>query len=123
VQQLVEEGCGGRGGADGRHRDALDARPANRAALLSEGHGAALEVPRHRTQRAKPLHAQNNIVPCQHHDEQVGAEDVALDGERGTAQNARAGDLLTGSHRRRHAWLGGDGQPGAARGSLRDEAV
>ena len=78
VQQLVEEGRGGRGGADVRRRDALDARPADRAALLSEGHGAALEVPRHRTQRAKPLHAQNNIVPCQHHDEQVGAEDVAL---------------------------------------------
>lgn len=92
------------------HRHAC---PADFAALPLEHHHAAAEVPEHRSQGGEPLGAQHQIVARERHDEEIGAEQIAADGEWRLSKDAWAGDALAVGHRGREAGAALDRQPGA----------
>jgi hypothetical protein len=64
-----------------------------------EHHATAAHVPHNRPERAQPPRAEDDAVPGQRHDEEIGRERGALDGEGGVTDDHDAGDpLAVGDH-------------------------
>jgi hypothetical protein len=62
--------------------------------LALEGHAPAAEVPNNGPQLTEPPGAENDVVPGQWHDVEVGWEQVAVDEQGRVADDAGAGDPL-----------------------------
>ena len=91
--------------------------------LVQEGDGAVDEVPHHPAKGDHPLSPQDEVVPHERHDEEVDEERLAVDDDRGAADDVRACDTLAVGHGgcEARAWL--DRQAGAAGGILGDEVM
>ena len=88
-----------------------------------EGDCASREVLNQAAKSGHPLHAQDDVEPSQGHDEEVDGEDVVLDHERSTPDDAWARHLFAVGHRGREAWPGLDGEPRAHRRVFGDEVM
>jgi hypothetical protein len=91
--------------------------------LVQEGDGAVGEVPHHPAKGDHPLSPQDEVIPHERHDEEVDEERLALDDDRGAADDARASDALTIGHGGREARARLDRQAGAAGSVPGDEIM
>jgi hypothetical protein len=62
--------------------------PADLAFVSLERHVVGAEIPEDRAQRSEPVGAEDDIIPSERQDEEVGEEGVAVNGERGLANDA-----------------------------------
>ena len=99
-------------------------RPTRRPAGLGAARRRAVdEVPHHPPKGDHPVSPQDEVIAGERHDEEVDEERLALDDNRGTADDARAGDALAVSHGGREARARLDRQTSAAGGVLGDEIM
>jgi hypothetical protein len=99
VQERGEELLARHSGANGCGPGSRDAGPADQAPLEVECHASAAQVPHNRTQRAQPPCAEDDVVPSQRHDVEIGRERGSIDGEGGVTEDPGAGDVLAvGNH-------------------------
>lgn len=123
MQELLKEGARCRGSGEQGWLAVGDVRPGDLAALVQEGDGAVDEVPHHATKGDHPLSPQDEVVPCERHDEEVDEEWLALDDDLGAANDSWAGDAFPIGHSGREVRPRLDRLAGAAGGILFDEVM
>ena len=93
-QQRLQEGAGLRCCPQGRHGGPVHPGPGDGAPLSLEGHAPAVEVPNNGPQLTEPPGAEDDVVPGQWHDVEVGRERVAVNEQGCVTDDAGAGDPL-----------------------------
>ena len=69
-----------------------------------ERHALAAQIPDDGAQRAEPPGTEDNVVPGQGHDEEVGRERLAVDEQGRVADDAFAGDAFAVRDQGDEAW-------------------
>jgi hypothetical protein len=91
--------------------------------LVLERHAPATEIPNDGAQRAEPPGAEDDVVPGQRHDVEIGRKRHAVDEQGRVADDAGTGDPLAIGDQGGETGALAKGQPGTPRRRFGDEVV
>ncbi|XP_021306354.1 uncharacterized protein LOC110433389 [Sorghum bicolor] len=123
MQQRDQQGSGLRSRAQHWNGRAGHASPGDWASVSLEGHAPAFQVPNDGSQRAEPPGAEDDVVPGQGHDEEVGWERLAIDEQGRVVDDALTGGALVVRDQGGEAWALAKRKTRAPRHLLRYEVV
>jgi hypothetical protein len=94
VEELLQQSVAGGGRVQPWSVWSCHPVPADLAFVPLERHGVSAEIPEDGAQRRKPLCAEDDIITYKGQDEEIGGEHITVDAERGSVDDAEAGDTL-----------------------------